>query len=226
MGKKSKVSYEEKIRVIEYYTKGLMSASEIAEKLSISDKTFYTWLKSYEANGAKSLDSHNKNKIYSKELKLSAVEEYLAGNGSYQYISNKYGLKSSTQLKVWIKKYNGHEIIKSYKSGGSLMTKGRSTTFDEKVEIVNYCIEHNLDYIATAKKYEVSYQQVYSWVKKYTTLGVEALTDKRGKRKLESEMSELEKLKAQNKLLKTENRKKQMEIDFLKKLEEIERGRS
>ncbi|SKC93090.1 hypothetical protein SAMN02194393_05568, partial [Maledivibacter halophilus] len=31
-------------------------------------------------------------------------------------------------------------------------------------------------------------------------------------------MSEVEKLKAQNKLLQAENRRKQMEIDFLKKL--------
>lgn len=51
-------------------------------------------------------------------------------------------------------------------------------------------------------------------VKKYESKGVEALKDKRGKRKLESEMTELEKLKAQNKLLSAENTKKQMEIDF------------
>jgi len=38
-------------------------------------------------------------------------------------------------------------------------------------------------------------------------------------------MSELEKLKAENKLLQAENKRKQMEIDLLKKLEEVERGR-
>ncbi|MDT2258889.1 hypothetical protein P7H06_03970 [Paenibacillus larvae] len=36
-------------------------------------------------------------------------------------------------------------------------------------------------------------------------------------------MSEVEKLRAQNKLLQAENRRKQMEIDLLKKLDEIER---
>ncbi|MDT2238220.1 hypothetical protein P7H19_20895 [Paenibacillus larvae] len=39
-------------------------------------------------------------------------------------------------------------------------------------------------------------------------------------------MSEVEKLRAQNKLLQAENRRKQMEIDLLKKLDEIERGGS
>jgi transposase len=42
------------------------------------------------------------------------------------------------------------------------------------------------------KKYRVSYQQVYSWIRKYQTQGIEALQDGRGKRKKESEMSELE----------------------------------
>lgn len=60
---------------------------------------------------------------------------------------------------------------------------------------------------------------------KYNEGGVEALQDKRGKRKSIDEMSELEKLRAQNKLLEAENKRKQMEIDFLKKLEEIERRR-
>ncbi|SCZ82128.1 Helix-turn-helix domain-containing protein [Acidaminobacter hydrogenoformans DSM 2784] len=106
------------------------------------------------------------------------------------------------------------------------MTKRRKTTLDERIEIVKYCIEHNRDYNGTAQHYKVSYQQVYSWTQKYESSGVEALQDRRGKNKPEDQMSELEKLRAQNKLLEAENRRKQMEIDFLKKLEEIERRRS
>ncbi|MDT2265411.1 helix-turn-helix domain-containing protein [Paenibacillus larvae] len=68
----------------------------------------------------------------------------------------------------------------------------------------------------TADKFQVSYQQVYSWTNKYLTSGVDALQDRRGKRKSEDEMSEVEKLRAQNKLLQAENRRKQMEIDLLK----------
>jgi len=62
-------------------------------------------------------------------------------------------------------------------------------------------------------------------MKKYRKDGVKALQDKRRKRKSVAEMSEVEKLKAENKLLYAENKRKQIELDFLKKLEEIERGR-
>jgi transposase len=37
--------------------------------------------------------------------------------------------------------------------------------------------------------------------------------------------NQVERLRAQNKLLEAENRRKQMEIDLLKKLDEIERRR-
>ena len=71
----------------------------------------------------------------------------------------------------------------------------------------------------------ISYQQIYQWTRKYQSNGVEGLIDKRGKRKSETEMSELEKLRAENKLLQAEKRRAQLEVAFLKKLDEIERRR-
>ena len=50
---------------------------------------------------------------------------------------------------------------------GIYMTKGRSTTLEERIEIVGYCIANGKDYGATVEKYGVSYQQIYSWVRKY-----------------------------------------------------------
>ena len=43
----------------------------------------------------------------------------------------------------------------------------RKTTLEERKEIVDYCINHNRNYKNTAAKFDVSYSQVYSWVKKY-----------------------------------------------------------
>lgn len=37
------------------------------------------------------------------------------------------------------------------------MTKGRNTTYEERLEIVGYCIEHGNDYTATIERYSVSY---------------------------------------------------------------------
>ena len=77
------------------------------------------------------------------------------------------------------------------------MTKGRKTSFEERVEIVQYCISHNRNYAETAVKYNVSYQQARSYTVKYEAGGVEALRDRRGRTKPEEEMSELEKLRAE-----------------------------
>ena len=87
------------------------------------------------------------------------------------------------------------------------MTKGRKTTYDERVEIVKYCIEHEMNYARAAEKYQVSYQQVYQWIRKYQSDGAPCLIDKKRKRKTENEMSELEKLRAENRLLQAEKRK-------------------
>lgn len=104
------------------------------------------------------------------------------------------------------------------------MTKGRQTTYEERVEIVSYCIEHGNDYTAAIEKYGVSYQQIYSWVRKHREKGVEGLQDKRGKRKPEFEMTEMEKLRAENRMLEARNRRLETENAVLKKLREIERG--
>ncbi|MEB2584109.1 transposase [Bacillus cereus] len=42
---------------------------------------------------------------YSNEIKLSAVQSYLNGEGSYDIMAEKYQIRSSTQLKNWVKKY-------------------------------------------------------------------------------------------------------------------------
>ena len=138
------------------------------------------------------------NKKYSKELKQQAVSDYLAGRGSQNDICKKYGIRSKSKLQTWIKKYNGHEELKSSGTGGNIiMAKGRKTTFEERVEIVQYCIAHDRNYAETAVKYQVSYQQARSYTVKYESGGVEALKDNRGKRKNPDEMNELEKLRAE-----------------------------
>ena len=100
------------------------------------------------------------------------------------------------------------------------MTKDRKTTFEERVSIVADCIGSGLDYNATAEKFHVSYQQVYTWVKKQEKKSIDGLKDGRGRRKPEDEMSELE---HENHIQKAQLLHQQMEIDFLKKLKELER---
>lgn len=226
MSHKAKISGSEKIVAIEKYLRGEDSLNHLATLLDVSNTSIRQWLQIYQSLGPNGLLNASKNTVYPAELKTTAVKDYLAGGGSHMELCKKYGIKSTCQLRAWILKYNGHEKLKTSGTGGTtIMTKGRATTYDERIEIVKFCIENQNDYNETALKFQVSYQQVYSWTNKYLKDGVGKLQDRRGKRKSEDEMSEVEKLRAQNKLLEAENRRKQMEIDLLKKLDEIERRR-
>lgn len=99
----------------------------------------------------------------------------------------------------------------------------RKTTIEERKEIVNYCIDHNLDFKNTAAKFDVSYSQVYSWVKKYDADGESGLTDRRGQHKADNEVDELERLRRENLRLKRQLEEKDRVVELLKKVKEFER---
>ena len=163
---------------------------------------------------------------YSKELKLEAVKAYLNGEGSYEALRKKYGLLSTTQLRNWVKWYNGHKEFKERREAGTeiYMTKGRKTTQEERGEIVAFCIEHGKDYPLTIRTYGVSYQQIYTWVKKYEKKGIDGLRDGRGRSKPVDEMSAEERLRMENKILKAQLKDAEMENKLLKKLRELRGG--
>ncbi|MFY9380655.1 MAG: helix-turn-helix domain-containing protein [Eubacteriales bacterium] len=226
MSRKPKVSFEQKLSAVKDYLEGRKTQRQLAKEYNVDHSSVRRWISNYQAMGESGLITSSKNTSYSQELKYTAVKEYLSGNASKLDICKKYKIRSTKQLSDWVLKYNGHERLKSSGSGGKpIMTKGRNTTLEERLEIVKYCLEHNRNYIETAEKYQVSYQQVRNWVIKYDKSGVDALIDRRGKRKSEDEFTEIDRLKAQNRLLEAKNRWLEMENEVLKKLAEIERGR-
>ena len=168
----------------------------------------------------------HKNKKYSVELKMQAVQSYQNGEGSLREICRKYGISDKHVLQDWIMWYNGHREYKERSSakGEIYMTKGRNTTQEERAKIVAFCIEHNYDYGLTVETYNVSYQQVYAWVRKYEEGGVDKLRDNRGRTKPVEEMTEVEKLKAEMKILEAKNRQLEIENEFIKKLQELKGG--
>ena len=129
-------------------------------------------------------------------------------------------------LRQWISCYNGHKDFKERSSakGEIYMTKGRKTTQEERAQIVAFCIEHGKDYGLTVETYQVSYQQIYSWVRKYEATGVDGLVDRRGKTKPEDELTEAERLRQENRMLQAKLKDKEMEIALLKKLRELRGG--
>ena len=224
MPQKSKCSSEQKLNAVLRCLQGKTSATYEAKQLGIRPQSVLSWISNYQSLGESALMPLTKNTAYSPELKLSAVSDYLNGQGTYQTICAKYGIHSTTQLKNWVLKYNGHGKLKSSTSGGkTIMTKGRSTIFDERIEIVQYCIEHGHNYCETAEQYRISYQQARNYTLKYEAKGIDALKDNRGKRKTVDEMTELDRLRVENKLLRAQKNHAEMEASFLKKIKEIER---
>lgn len=226
MGRKGKFLSYEKLNAIEDYLSGKRSISQICRDMKIYNTSFYEWLQRYKLFGAEALTNVKKNKCYPETVKQQAVNDYLNGRTSLREICRQYEISSNSILRQWIKKYNGHKTIKSHNMRGDKnMTKRRKTIFEERIKIVSFCIANNYNYQMAADKFQVSYQQVYTWVKKYKEHGSESLSDQRGKRKSSNEISEAGKLAAQLELLKAENNQLKMENDFLKKLDEIERRR-
>ena len=102
--------------------------------------------------------------------------------------------------------------------------KSRKTTFEERIEIVNYVLANDFDYKGAADKYSVSYASVYQWVKKYNELGENGLNDSRGRPSSSGPKKELtieEKQAIEIEKLKRELEREKMVVEVLKKNLEI-----
>ena len=224
MSRKSKIDPAEKVKIIERVLADEISATEAARLIGVDRSSIRDWRNLYLSDGPSALMVQSNNKTYSKELKLQAVQEYLDGKSSQRDIVKKYHLRSSKQLRDWIKVYTTHGEIKSCTSGGgSYMRKARSTTPEERLAIVQDCLANDKNYGAMALKYQCSYQQVRNWVKRYEEMGSAGLEDRRGHRvgTMPSRTPE-EEMRDRIAELERRNRDLQMENDLLKKVRELE----
>ena len=229
---KPKFPPEIKLHACEDFLSGKYTSAQVCEKYGItynkkncSSTSLSEWVAKYKAAGEKAFTHSHHNKSYSSELKTQAVEEYLSGNGTILEITIKYGISDTKVFRRWILKYNANIELKSYdpKREVYMAEARRKTTLAERREIVEYCIAHDRDYTGTASLYDVSYSQVYSWVKKYDAAGEDGLSDKRGHHKADDEVDELERLRRENLRLKRQLEEKNMAVELLKKVKEFER---
>lgn len=224
MSLKGNVPPELKVQAVEDYLAIRKGSTQIKDELGIRLSTFQSWLRKYQTEGSEGLYPKKGFTAYPAELKLRAVEDYLSGGGSLDAMCRKYGISSHAVLQQWVTLYNqGHRDFKMRRAQEEKnMTESKRLSQEEKVQAVLYCIEHGLDYRQTSEQFQIAYQQIYSWVKKYQKQGETGLIDRRGKRKSMSELSDEEKAAARLRQLEAENKRLQMENDFLKKLNEIE----
>jgi len=226
MSREEKVSEKEKVRLVHQCMAGELSVCEASRVVGVDKQTIRRWIARYETEGEAGFLPKERNRVYSPELKLKAVLDYQAQEGSLQDICKKYRIRDTRQLRDWIKMYNAHGEFNSVKfsGGGIYMKQGRDTTQEERIQIARECYASGKNYVEMALKYNVSYQQVRNWTLRYEELGEAGLEDRRGKRKKDQEpRTELEKAQIEIERLKHELHKAEMERDLLKKLDEVVR---
>ena len=227
MSRKSKIDPVLKVQLVEQYLRGEIGIREAGRLAGLSGSgtdSFRKWVIIYQNEGPGGLLNQTHNKYYPLELKLSAVNDYLQGEGSLLEIMRRYGIRSKKALQDWIKQYNTHGEIRCRGSGGgSYMRKARNTTPEERLEIVRDCLANDKNYGAAALKYNCSYQQVRNWVLRYEKMGSAGLEDRRGRRAgTQPARTPEEELRDKIAELERRNSDLQMENDLLKKVRELE----
>lgn len=228
MSRKVKYSKELKLSVVQKCLNGEGSSPSLAKEIGTTNTIILRWVNKYKSFGENAFNVSYSNAAYTKEFKKQVVLDYLNGEESYTDLMVKYNIPANSTIEKWVKDYNSYIELKDYIPGGKeiYMAKSRKVSKDERIEIAKYCIEHNLDYVGTAKLYETTYANVFKWVKKYRENGEEGLNDKRGCKKLvEEDNSEVATLKRQLKQMELERNRALLEVELLKKLDEIERRR-
>ena len=224
---KPKFSAEERAQIVQEYLDRKGSYRVIGKKYGISEATVRGWINTYKYHGIEGFVAGNGNKAYTAEFKQKCVEMYLRGEGSLREISAKNNITDQSVLRRWAKQYTANKELRDYdpKREVYMAEAKRKTTQEERIEIVKYCLEHDLEYKNTAAKFDVSYNQVYTWVRKYQADGEDGLVDRRGKRKSDDEVDELERLRRKVLMLERQLKEERMTVELLKKVKEFERRR-
>ena len=225
MGRKHKYTKEVKLKAILDYEKGVKSIIQLSNELDCSKMSIRAWIRGYRAQGDDFFNNKT-NRSYTEEFKLSVIKDYLLGNGSSYDLAQKYKIPSKSIVLDWVSRYNNGKDIKNYNPKPEVYKmKARKTTFEERIEIVNYCLENSKDFKGTADKYNVPYSLVYQWVKRYESDGEIALgyTRKGPKPKVIPPTTPEESAQAEIERLKRELARKELEIEILKKKQYFEK---
>ncbi|MGX6962491.1 helix-turn-helix domain-containing protein [Vagococcus xieshaowenii] len=148
MVKRRRYSKEEKLRVLTEIRKNNHSISEVAKKYAIHYTTIVKWLYHYEMFGFQRLKNFSSRKAYTNEEKLEAVLAVVEGNMSIRQATKTFQISSHSVLSNWILSYANSEILKTTSKGcpSNMPIKGRNTTYQERIEIVQYTIANDLNY--------------------------------------------------------------------------------
>lgn len=222
MGKKgSQYSLEEKLVCIHLVEQG-MNPHAVGDQYNIKDDQIRQWVSRYHQDGKPGL-IRPKLQHYPTELKEEIVQKYLAGQTSYPQLAKEYQIPNISSIYQWVTRYTSGKSLKTIR-GKTAVKDGRKTTQLERIEIAQWVIANDLDYVGAIQKFAVSYGQVYAWTKKFKQGGPSALEDRRGKAVEDhGQLTENEKLTLENKRLQARVERLSTELAVREKIQELER---
>ena len=100
-----KLTYEDKVKIAKDYKK--LGSNLTAKKWKISRRYVTTLNNKYKNN---CLNKHSKNNKYTLEFKLDLITAYVQGEGSFESLANKFGVKSKSIIEYWYNIYQSYGV--------------------------------------------------------------------------------------------------------------------
>jgi len=226
MIRKSRFTAEEKRAACRLLKQG-QSISVLARAMEIDLSTLKRWRKEYEWHGKNAFERPPGNRSYTREFKEQIIEEYDRSQLSIEGLSAKHQIASSViagWMEIWD---NGEKFDDYHLYPGVYAMAFRKATVEEQLEIVQWVIDHELNYTAAAAKFELKYATIYQWTQRYLQEGKEGLNRQRGRKPKQvvdpSLLTETQRLQLELEELKKLNYRLDLENRVLKKKQEIER---
>ena len=156
---------------------------------------------------------------YSEKFKLMLVIEYQEGKLGYNLLAKKYGIKSSTPIKEWVK------IYEKFGDEGLLRKKNKKAyPVQFKLDVLSFMKRTGSSVMETALQFGLTTpSMITSWNKTLLEDGAEALERRKGRLPMsdkaknnrnehteKKEMTYEQKLERENELLR-------LEVEYLKK---------
>lgn len=149
---------------------------------------------------------------YSYEFKLKVVQEYLSGKGSYDYLSKKYNIPTSSRLKEWVASYKEFD-----KDGLKRSRQKKNYSFPFKLSVVELYLSSEVSYQELALSQGINTPSVIArWVNDFRIAGPDALRPKKKGRKKTLDISGVKKITTKT----TEEKSVDTNADHIKQLEE------
>lgn len=149
--------------------------------------------------------------MYSTDLKLAIVQEYLQGNVGAKQLAEKYHIGSKADIQKWVAAYRENGI-------SGLCTTHGTYTGDFKISVVEYMHNTGTSIRKTAAHFNIpSPHSVSKWQRIYYEQGKEALCEERRGRAKKMRVKKPRKPKKNEDLL-AEVQRLRMENEYLKKL--------